>query len=398
MYVGITAKMSSVVPDLVQRASLPAGTPLAIYEEIRPNYLEKVDDLEKPLEHVLEELMDGDIIVFQKATADGNYRLPTCHDYFRDLFYKVEVTFVDKNNQNDPGFTLTLSQRTEYDQMVNAAAKYLEVDPTYLQFFKTQSYREAPGHALRCTYDGTLKDLLVYFRPKQPKKMFYQKLAIPIHELENKKQIKCTYLSTDQKTEQELTLYPNKNGNISNLLEEAKQHLKVDGPLRLLELMSSKIYVIYRPDMNMDHLTNTTQKSYRIEEIPSDQTDIEEDEMLVPVAHYQKEAYSTFGHPFLMKVKEGESFESVKERVQAFLDVPDKEFEKYRVSLVYMGRPRYLDEEQIKSVRLRDFVLNQDTKNSGSQHAKPFIGLQHQNKNSKRARYNYMEKAIKIYN
>ena len=48
--------------------------------------------------------------------------------------------------------------------------------------------------------------------------------------------------------------------------------MKVDGPLRLLELMSSKIFVIYRPDMNMDHLTNTTQKSYRIEEIPSDQT------------------------------------------------------------------------------------------------------------------------------
>ena len=109
-----------------------------------------------------------------------------------------------------------------------------------------------------------------------------------------------------------------------------------------------------------------------------------------------QEYYSTFGHPFLMKVKEGESFESVKERVQAFLDVPDKEFEKYRVSLVHQGRSRYLDEEQIKFVRLRDLI--QDTKNSGSQNLKPFIGLQHQNKNSKRARYNYMEKAIKIYN
>ena len=108
------------------------------------------------------------------------------------------MTFIDKNNPNDQGFTLTLSQRTEYDQMVKAAAKHLEMDPTYLQFFKTQSYREAPGHALRCTFDGTLKDLLVYFRPKTPKKMFYQKLAIPIHELENKKQIKCTFLSTDQ--------------------------------------------------------------------------------------------------------------------------------------------------------------------------------------------------------
>ena len=48
MYVGITAKMSSVVPELVKRASLPAGTPLSIHEEIRPNYLEKVEDLKKP--------------------------------------------------------------------------------------------------------------------------------------------------------------------------------------------------------------------------------------------------------------------------------------------------------------------------------------------------------------
>lgn len=156
--------------------------------------------------------------------------------------------------------------------------------------------------------------------------------------------------------------------------------------------------------MNIDNLTNTTQKSYRIEEIPADQREIGEDEMLVPVAHYHKEAYTAFGHPFLLKVKEGETFDSVKERIQKFLDVSDKEFEKYRVSLVCMGRPRYLDEEQIKTVRLRDFNLqnatgNQDhTKNSGSQHAKPYIGLQHQNKNSKRARYNYMEKAIKIYN
>ena len=58
--------------------------------------------------------------------------------------------------------------------MVSAAAKYLEVDPTYLQFFKTQSYREAPGHALRCTYDGKIFStpllsflalLLSYFAP-----------------------------------------------------------------------------------------------------------------------------------------------------------------------------------------------------------------------------------------
>jgi hypothetical protein len=37
------------------------------------------------------------------------------------------VTFVDKNNQNDVGFTLTLSQRTEYDQMVIFFLKIIKV-------------------------------------------------------------------------------------------------------------------------------------------------------------------------------------------------------------------------------------------------------------------------------
>ena len=29
----------------------------------------------------------------------------------------IDVTFVDKNVANDPGFTLTLSQRTQYQQV-----------------------------------------------------------------------------------------------------------------------------------------------------------------------------------------------------------------------------------------------------------------------------------------
>ena len=65
-------------------------------EEIKPNMLERIEDLDRPLEHVLEELMDGDIIVFQKElNGDEDYRLPTSRDYFRDLFYKVSVSTFD---------------------------------------------------------------------------------------------------------------------------------------------------------------------------------------------------------------------------------------------------------------------------------------------------------------
>jgi len=52
------------------------------------------------------------------------------------------------------------------------------------------SYKDSPGHPLRCSFDGTLKDLLLYTKPKQPKKIYYQQLNIPINELENKKQFK----------------------------------------------------------------------------------------------------------------------------------------------------------------------------------------------------------------
>ena len=86
------------------------------------------------------------------------------------------MTFIDQNNPSDSGFNLTLSQDTEYAQMVNAVAKYLDIYPTYLKFYKTQNYWEGPFKQ----YEGTLKDLFVHFRPKQSIKIFYRKLVLTI--------------------------------------------------------------------------------------------------------------------------------------------------------------------------------------------------------------------------
>lgn len=328
-----------------------------------------------------------------------SYRLPYCRDYFRDLFYKVEVTFVDKNVNGDPGFVLTMSQRMNYTQIAKAVAEKLEVDPVKLQFFKAQSYRDVPGHALRCTFEGTLRDLLVYFRPKQPRKIFYQKLAIPIHELENKRLVKCTWLSHDHKEEHDLTLYPPKTGTVSDLLREARQHDSVSlsrpqANLRLLDIVAHKIIGLNSHDTRIETLTCASTKSFRVEEVPRDQEQVGENEVLVPVVHFQKEIYSTFGHPFYLKLMEGERFESVKDKIQKHLDVPDKEFEKYRIAVIAMGRAKYLDDVEQDSVRIRDFL----NAGQGGNNTKPYIGLEHINKMSKRARYNYMEKAIKIYN
>ena len=294
MYLAITTKLSSVLPKLCTLANIPTDSKLILWEEIKPNMLERIEDTNQPLEHILEELMDGDIIVFQQDPGpDHGFELPTARDYFRDLFYKVfrlltknfvlslllqvEVNFCDKNIANDPGFCLELSQRMNYDMLAKRVAAYLDTDPYLLQFFKSQSYRDGPGHPLRlekwvvitdkinnvhlrCNYEGTLKDLLVYFRPKQVKRIYYQRLAIPINELENKRQFKCGWMAAPPKGEKELVLYPNRNATVAELFEEAKSGGNLDfeeggsGKLRMVEIISNKIFGLSRADQTLESL------------------------------------------------------------------------------------------------------------------------------------------------
>jgi len=404
-YLSISTKLSSVIPKLCEMANIPPDSELILWEEIKPNLVERIQDVEQPLEHILEELMDGDIIVYQlEPPPDAKLELPNVKEYFKDLFYKVEVNFCDKNIPNDPGFTLELSQRMNYDQMARRVAEHLNTDPNLLQFFKNQSYRDgAPGQALRYNYDGTLKEILQFFRPKQVKRVFYQRLAISINELENKKQFKCTWISSNLKEEKELVLYPNRNATVGDLLEEALTCSQIDlepggtGKLRCLEIMANKIFSICKTDTPLEMLLSQAgSKTYRLEEIPEEELEVAEGEDLVPVAHFSKEIYTTFGSPFLIKYRQGEKVKEVRKRLQDRLAVPDKEWEKYRVALVIQMKPYYLDDEEEKIFNIKEFRgMNACIQ---SQNNRPWIGLEHVNKGAnKRSRYS-TEKAIKIYN
>ncbi|KAK5641318.1 hypothetical protein RI129_009865 [Pyrocoelia pectoralis] len=396
-YLPVTSRLSDLVPLLNERAGFPPDTELVLYEEIRPNMIEKIANINDPLEKVLDELMDGDIIVFEKEEREELSDLPTCSDYFKDLFYRVEVTFVDKSMPNDTGFTMELSQRMTYDQLARAVAQRVGTDPYLLQFFKCQSYKDIPGNPLRCTFDGTLNDLLLPSKPKTPKKIFYQQLSIRVNELENKRQIKCIWVGSKFKEEKELILYPNKGGTVTDLLEEAKKQVEFSeggsGKLRLVEVNCNKVIAGPKEDMSLETLAIGTAKVFRVEEIPVDEVRLQDDEMLISCAHFQKEVFSTFGIPFLIKIKHGEPFARVKERIQKKLAVPEKEWEKFKFAIVVMGRPHFITDD--------DFIINIDefrphANNSGS--PRPWLGLEHVNKAPKRSRFNYLEKAIKIYN
>ena len=50
--------------------------------------------------------------------------------------------------------------------------------------------------------------ICVKLRPRQTKKIYYQRLSIPISELENKRQFKVNWMSREG--EKEIVLYPNR--------------------------------------------------------------------------------------------------------------------------------------------------------------------------------------------
>ena len=43
---------------------------------------------------------------------------------------------------------------------------------------------------------------------------------------------------------------------------------------------------------------------FRLEEIPAEELELGEGELLVPVAHFSKEVFTTFGSPFILKIKQ----------------------------------------------------------------------------------------------
>lgn len=109
-------KVSDLVPELNKLIGSPTETALDFYKcktKIDPNA--SINTLFK----------NGDILIFERNDKPSNLELPTYLDYYTDLQYRVDITFIDKNIQSDNGFTIELSVNSNYDQMAKVRKKLL---------------------------------------------------------------------------------------------------------------------------------------------------------------------------------------------------------------------------------------------------------------------------------
>jgi len=109
-------KLTDLAPELNKLIGTPSDTALDFYK-----YKSKVD----PNLQISSIAKNGEILIFERSEKLPNLELPTYADYYNDLQYRVDVTFIDKNIQNDNGFTIELSFNSTYDQMAKVCAKNL---------------------------------------------------------------------------------------------------------------------------------------------------------------------------------------------------------------------------------------------------------------------------------
>ena len=134
----------------------------------------------------------------------------------------------------------------------------------------------------------------------------------------------------------------------------------------------------------------------RAEEIPPEEANAGPEDKLVHVRHFYRDARMNmthnFGDPFLLMLGADETTASVRNRVQAKLQITDEEIAKWKLAVVSFGRVEYLEDNEIVKQRFRkhDNYGNWDD----------YLGLEHaqtpSSKRSKAARAGH-DKPVKIY-
>lgn len=125
---------------------------------------------------------------------------------------------------------------------------------------------------------------------------------------------------------------------------------------------------------------------------------IGENEVLLSASHFERLPGNTFGVPFLVKITDGETVGDIKLRVQKMLNVPDKDFEKFKFSLVGYEDLRSMTPLSIfHKVDNDDELLSLDfiKKKALDVFHWPFIAIEHVNSDRKAS---YMDKSIVIHN
>eukprot|EP00210_Caulerpa_lentillifera_P006772 g6471.t1 len=355
------------------------------------------------------QLIQGDILIIQKVSGSSQHEFKTVKSFLEFIQNSKTVNFKSLKHIKDEGFKLDLLKTMTYEQVTHELAKHLQVeDPKTLRLTQHNIYAHMP-HRSPIKYNGieTLEQMIMHAR-QYTNILYYEILDMPLPILETLKCLTIGFHNAKGEWQSEHQLRMSKDKKVSDLLNALKEEL---GPkyihcdMRIMEILSSKVFKILDPEGVLEQLYESYW-IFRAEVIPEDQKNLKSDEFLVVFCHCKPDdnCMTVFGDPLWVKVKKGETVGEVKIRIQKTLEINDEDFSQWKFA--YHARPMYpvdylKDEDEILT-KFSRIALSGRTNGKFIGDNTSFMALLHEDTKPNRrtphhSRYYNSEKGVKIY-
>ncbi|KAF9457164.1 hypothetical protein BDZ94DRAFT_1342402 [Collybia nuda] len=389
------SKVGDLALVINERMRWTPGTPLKLYEEIKPGMIE----LMKPkLSFSQSEIQDGDVICFQvdlpekeihDLESQGLYSNPT--QFYDFLQNRVLIIFRPKFEDTDhdhPEFKLVLSKKQNYDTMSAKAGEYLRHDPIKLRFTTTHATNGSAKSVLKRSLNQSIAEIMAptYVNPTTTI-ILYEKLDVSIVELETKRSLKVIWTGIHNKEEAAHSFLLPKTSMVHDLADHLSKLVTLTpagaGKIRVFEV--SKDGKTQKEFTGSEMIGNIPDPvELYAEEIPREELEADDSDKVIGVFHFSKELSRTHGVPFKFVVKRGEKFADTKKRLQQRIGVSDKDLAKYRFALI-----------QVSTFKQPSYIEDEDTIYEHQFAPEDVLGLDHVDKSGK-TRAGAGEKAIVI--
>ncbi|KAL0908829.1 hypothetical protein M5K25_023338 [Dendrobium thyrsiflorum] len=407
LFVKALGKPAEILTKLNEMAGFSPNEEIELYEEIKFEPTVMCERIDKKLNFKSSQLEDGDIVCYQKCRRDNDdqCRYPDIPSFLRYVLSRQVVHFRSLEKPKEDDFCLELSKSHTYDDVVERVARHLGLDDaSKIRLTSHNCYSQQPKPQ-PIKYRGVehLLDMLVHYNQISDI-LYYEVLDIPLPELQGLKTLKVAFHVA---TKDEIVVHSirlPKNSIVADVINDLKTKVELSHPnaeLRLLEVFYHKIYKIFPPNEKIENI-NDQYWTLRAEEIPEEEKNLGPQDRLIHVYHFMKDQnqnqmqVQNFGEPFFFVLHDGEALAEVKVRIQKKLQIPDEEFSKWKFACLALGRPEYLQDSDVVSVRFQ----RRDVYGAWEQ----CLGLEHSDTAPKRAyqvnqnRHSTYEKPVKIYN
>jgi len=403
-------RISSLNQFMCYVAGFPAETPLMVFEEIKydPSVMCERISAQSTLTNA--QLEHGDIICFQRAVApevEAKMPHPTVKVFLDYVRNRQGVVFKALESPKEDGCRLELSKENSYDEVCEAVAAELKrngvavPDAMYIRLTAHSCYSHGPKpQPIKYRGMDRLSDMLFHYN-QMSDILYYEVLDMPLPQLEHLKSLKVVLFNEKVEEVSQHQVRLPKESTVGEVLESIAKESRAActaADLRLVEVFYHKIFKIFESTERIDTI-NDQYWTLRAEVIPEEERSLGPDDKVIHVCHFSQDSstptvVTNFGDPFFFRIREGETLEQIRPRIQAKLGVKDEEFAKWKVAFVPMSlRPEYLadtDEVAARFAGRASYSSGQDQN---------YLGLDHPDKNPKRnTQSNTYERPVKIYN